>query len=103
MNKKFIVVGSGFTGLTTAFYLKRHGWNVEVYESGPKPGGLIGSEQTPWAACLAGGLLVAGAGLAWFAARALLPEGRIDWLRGRWGLFTFALGIGLWAMAVLRS
>jgi hypothetical protein len=61
------------------------------------------SERTPWGALLAGGLLVAALGLGWFAARALGPNGRIEWLRGRWGLLTFALGAALWAVAAFRG
>jgi len=61
------------------------------------------ADRTPWGALLAGGLLVAGLGLGWFAARALLPAGRIDWLRGRWGLLTFGLGAALWALAAFHG
>jgi hypothetical protein len=61
------------------------------------------SERTPWGAFLAGGLLVAALGLGWFAARALAADGRIDWLRGRWGLVTFALGAALWALSAFHG
>ena len=61
------------------------------------------SGQTPWGAFLAGGLLIAGLGLAWFAARALLPDGRIEWLRGRFGLITFGVGAALWALAAFHG
>jgi hypothetical protein len=61
------------------------------------------AERTPWGALLAGGLFVAALGLAWFAARALGPGGRIDWLRGRWGLLTFGLGAALWAAAAFHG
>jgi hypothetical protein len=61
------------------------------------------SERAPWGALLAGGLFVAALGLAWFAARALGPGGRIDWLRGRWGLLTFGLGAALWAAAAFHG
>ena len=61
------------------------------------------SERAPWGAFLAGGLLVAALGLGWFAARALAPDGRIEWLRGRWGLFTFALGAALWALSAFHG
>jgi hypothetical protein len=61
------------------------------------------SERAPWGALLAGGLLVAGLGLGWFAARALTPDGRIQWLRGRWGLLTFGVGAALWAVAAFRG
>jgi len=61
------------------------------------------SERAPWGALLAGGLLLAALGLAWFAARALAPDGRIEWLRGRWGLLTFGLGAALWAAAAFHG
>lgn len=64
---------------------------------------LESAERAPWGAFLALGLVVAGLGLGWFAARALLPDGRIAWLRGRWGLVTFGLGAALWALAALRG
>lgn len=56
-----------------------------------------------WGSLLAGGLLVAGAGLGWFAHAALGADGRIQWLRGRWGLLTFGLGAALWALAAFRG
>ena len=61
------------------------------------------AERAPWGALLAGGLLLAALGLGWFAARALAPDGRIEWLRGRWGLLTFALGAALWAAAAFHG
>lgn len=61
------------------------------------------SEQGHWGALLAAGLLIAGLGLGWFAGRALAPDGRIAWLRGRWGLLTFAFGAALWALAAFHG
>jgi hypothetical protein len=61
------------------------------------------AERAPWGALLAGGLLLAALGLGWFAARALAPDGRIEWRRGRWGLFTFGLGAALWAAAAFHG
>jgi hypothetical protein len=61
------------------------------------------SERAPWGALLAVGLIVAGLGLAWFASRALAPDGRIAWLRGRWGILTFVLGVALWAAAAFHG
>ena len=40
-DKKVAVVGSGPTGLTTAFYLVRLGYPVTVFESRPEPGGMM--------------------------------------------------------------
>lgn len=62
-----------------------------------------GGTRSGYGALLAGGLFLAGVGLAWFASRALGPEGRIDWLRGRWGLLAFAIGAALWAAAALHG
>jgi len=61
------------------------------------------SERPPWGAFLAGGLLLAALGVGWFAARALAPDGRIEWLRGRWGLLTFGFGMALWAAAAFHG
>jgi hypothetical protein len=61
------------------------------------------SGRAPWGALLAGGLLVAGLGLGWFGAWALLPDGRIDWRRGRWGAMTFGVGAALWALAAFHG
>src|SRR6478609_5184511 len=60
-----------------------------------------GAGRTPWGAGLAGGWLLSALGLSWFAMRSLGPEGRIDWLRGRYGLALFGLGAALWALAAL--
>jgi hypothetical protein len=60
-------------------------------------------QRAPWGALLAGGLLLAGLGLGWFAARALALDGRIEWRRGRWGLLTFGLGSALWAAAAFHG
>src|SRR5678809_542186 len=37
------IIGAGITGLTAAFYLKRQGIDVTVYESGDRVGGVIQS------------------------------------------------------------
>ncbi|WP_340111928.1 protoporphyrinogen oxidase [Maribellus mangrovi] len=44
MNKQdanIAVVGAGLSGLTTAFYLKKHGFRVHVYEKADRAGGVI--------------------------------------------------------------
>jgi oxygen-dependent protoporphyrinogen oxidase len=46
--KKAVVVGGGFTGLITAYYLGREGYHVDLYEAGGRVGGLISSERTPY-------------------------------------------------------
>jgi oxygen-dependent protoporphyrinogen oxidase len=38
-----LVVGGGLSGLTVAFLLRQRGIEVRVIESGPRPGGVIGS------------------------------------------------------------
>lgn len=62
-----------------------------------------GAAKLPYGSLLGLGLLVAGAGVAWFARSALGQDGKIAWLRGRWGLVTFAVGAALWAVAALRG
>jgi NADPH-dependent glutamate synthase beta subunit-like oxidoreductase len=39
--KKVAVVGSGPAGLTTAFYLRKKGYAVTVFEANPKAGGML--------------------------------------------------------------
>src|SRR6478609_1322709 len=41
--KSVAIIGAGITGLTTAFYLKRKGLTVTVYEAGARAGGVIRS------------------------------------------------------------
>lgn len=41
--KSVAIIGAGITGLTAAFYLKRKGVPVVVYEAGPRVGGVIQS------------------------------------------------------------
>ena len=43
MLKSVAVIGGGITGLTAAFYLKRAGVPVTLYEAGSRPGGVIQS------------------------------------------------------------
>lgn len=43
--KKAVVVGGGFSGLVTAYYLSRRGFEIDLYEAGPRLGGLLGSEK----------------------------------------------------------
>lgn len=42
------IVGSGPGGLTAAWYLRRQGWQVTVYESGPAPGGMLRTGIPPF-------------------------------------------------------
>lgn len=45
MNKKkqtnIAIIGAGLTGLTTAFYLKKQGYNIHIFEKKDRPGGVI--------------------------------------------------------------
>jgi oxygen-dependent protoporphyrinogen oxidase len=41
--KSVAIIGAGITGLTAAFYLKRKGWAVTVYEASSRVGGVIQS------------------------------------------------------------
>jgi len=41
--KSVAIIGAGITGLTAAFYLKRAGWNVTVFEASSRTGGVIQS------------------------------------------------------------
>lgn len=41
MNKKVAVIGAGLTGLTTAYYLKKQGIDVQLFEKSSKVGGVI--------------------------------------------------------------
>lgn len=43
--KKVVVVGGGFSGLVTAYYLSRRGFAVDLHEASPRLGGLIGTER----------------------------------------------------------
>jgi len=42
------VIGAGLSGLATAWRLADTGARVEVFDSAPNPGGLIGTTLTPW-------------------------------------------------------
>ena len=53
------VVGAGFSGLTTAYFLTKHGFKVRIFEKTDRAGGLIRTIRTPhgWVETAANGLL----------------------------------------------
>lgn len=43
------IVGAGFTGLATGYYLSKRGFDVSIFEAGKNPGGLaIGFKRKSW-------------------------------------------------------
>ena len=44
--KKVVVVGGGFSGLVTAYYLSRRGFSVDLHEASSRLGGLLGTEKS---------------------------------------------------------
>jgi protoporphyrinogen/coproporphyrinogen III oxidase len=59
------VVGAGFSGLATAYFLNKHGFKVQVFEKSSRAGGLIRTLQTPH-------------GLVETAANGLLNSARLE-------------------------
>jgi oxygen-dependent protoporphyrinogen oxidase len=47
MKKRVTVIGAGFSGLASAFYLVRAGFEVEIFEERERSGGLISTVKTP--------------------------------------------------------
>ena len=48
ITKKVSVVGAGFSGLLTSYYLLKKGVGVEIFESQARPGGLIQTVETEY-------------------------------------------------------
>ena len=46
LNRKVTIVGAGFSGLVSAYYLSRAGYDVEIYEKSSRVGGMIGTRRT---------------------------------------------------------
>jgi protoporphyrinogen/coproporphyrinogen III oxidase len=63
--KSAAVVGAGFSGLVTAYYLERAGFSVDLYERQAKVGGLLGTNETEY-------------GIAESAANAFLNSHRLE-------------------------
>ncbi|HSW93007.1 MAG TPA: FAD-dependent oxidoreductase [Gammaproteobacteria bacterium] len=45
MNKNIAVIGAGIAGLTAAYYLKKYGYNVTVYEAADRVGGRMSTDK----------------------------------------------------------
>jgi protoporphyrinogen oxidase len=46
---RIIIIGAGFTGLATGYYLSKAGFKVLIFEKGEKPGGLAtGYQKKEW-------------------------------------------------------
>lgn len=73
--ERVLVVGAGVTGLTTALFLRRAGYDVEVYEAAAQPGGMLTPMQFRGIACDLGSHRVHGESLP------LLKRAspRVDW------------------------
>ena len=44
-----VVIGAGFSGLMTGFYLVEKGFSVQFVEKKERVGGLLGSQSIQWA------------------------------------------------------
>ncbi len=45
-NRKVTIIGAGFSGLATAYYLVRAGFQIEIFEKSARTGGLISTLRT---------------------------------------------------------
>lgn len=73
MKKKIAVIGAGFAGLTVSLRLAQKGFSVDLYESAPRVGGLLGTDHTQY-------------GIAERAANALIRTPRAEKLFSELGL-----------------
>ncbi len=46
-SQKATIIGGGISGLLAGYYLTRSGYHVEIFEAGPRWGGLIRTRSTP--------------------------------------------------------
>ena len=46
MNKEIIIIGSGLSGLSTAYFLKKKGYSVQILEANSRIGGRIYTKKT---------------------------------------------------------
>jgi oxygen-dependent protoporphyrinogen oxidase len=74
-NNAVVVIGAGFSGLVSAYYLVQAGFSVEIYEGSGRVGGMIDSVETDFARIetAANGLLASARVEALFDAAGVLP------------------------------
>ena len=48
LSKHIVVVGAGISGLCTAYWLKKRGFNVTVFETDSEPGGTMKTIRDRW-------------------------------------------------------
>jgi oxygen-dependent protoporphyrinogen oxidase len=70
-----VVIGAGFSGLVSAYFLRKAGFSVEIHESSGRVGGMIDSVETDFARIetAANGLLASPRVEALFEAAGVLP------------------------------
>ncbi len=73
LQEKIRIIGAGFSGLTSAYYLLKAGFEVEIYEKTERVGGLLQSFKSPY-------------GLVENAANALINSKRLEELAKDIGL-----------------
>lgn len=54
--KKVIVVGAGWAGLSATYHLAKQGYDVTLLEASPYPGGLVAGWRTPGGRSIEGGI-----------------------------------------------
>lgn len=101
--KSAVVVGGGYTGLITAYYLAKQGFSIDLYEAGPRLGGMISSERTPH------GLVESAANgfILTEELAALLQDLQLDFIKPlpefRKKRFIFRSGMRRWPLSPLET
>jgi oxygen-dependent protoporphyrinogen oxidase len=100
--KKVVIIGAGFSGMSLAFYLRKAGIEVEIYDIKKRVGGLLGTQNTSH-------------GLAETAANGILFTPRLGELCNELGLevlaplleskkrYIFRLKPSRWPLTLLES